>query len=290
VTRMSTWPVIAAALLGSMVLTRFAANEEFDPLPRSRPSGPGAPSPPGEPSQRLAASRWIRRNHAGRDVSLLEGVWVVTGAGLPLLVLDPGAATVALGAGFTGAYDDLHPDAARKGLRGHLGALRRGEVSPGTLKIVGLCSTAVAGSLVSGRRNVIDIALDTALVAGSANMANLFDLRPGRCLKVVIAMGVPLAGGGFGARGAAAAAGVGASVMVLPADLKGWTMLGDTGANALGALLGHSAAGGTRFFRLAALVVLTAGTLLSERVSFSTVIDNNPFLHAIDQWGRVSAP
>lgn len=273
-----------------MALTRSAAIEGFDPLPRSRPSEPGAPSQPGEPSQRLAASRWTRGNHAGQHVSLLEGVWAVTGSGLALLVLDPGAATVAFGAGVTGAYDDLHPDAARKGLRGHLGALRRGEVSPGALKIVGLCSTAAVGSWVSGRRNVTNIGLDTALVAGSANMANLLDLRPGRCLKVVITIGAPLACGAFGARGPAAAAVVGASAMVLPADLKGLTMLGDTGANALGALLGHSAAGGSRSFRLAALAVLTAGTLLSERVSFSAVIDNNPLLHALDQWGRVSAP
>ena len=277
----------AAVLLGAMALTRSAAIARFDPLPRGRPSEPGAASHDHHRSQPLVASRWTRSNHAGHEVTLLEGVWVVTGSSLPLMVFDPAAATVAIGAGVTGAYDDLHPDAARKGLRGHLSALCRGEVSAGALKIVGLCGTAAVGSWVSGRRNVIDIGLDTAVVAGSANMANLFDLRPGRCLKVVIAMGVPLACAALGARGPAAAAAVGASAMALPADLKGSTMLGDTGANALGALLGHSAAGGSRSFRLAVLAVLTGGTLLSERVSFSAVIDKHRLLRALDQWGRV---
>jgi len=271
VTRMPTWPLTVAALLGSVVMTRVAARAGFDPLP-----GRAVPEPEG-------TSRWARRNHAGDEVTLLEGVWAVVGSGLPLLAIDPCAATVAFGAGVTGAYDDLHPDAARKGLRGHLGALSRGELSPGALKIVGLCATAAAGSWIGGRRHPLDIGLDAALVAGSANMANLFDLRPGRCLKVIVAFGVPLT---CGSRGPAAAAAIGASAMLLPTDLKGATMLGDTGANALGALLGQSAAGGSRFFRCGALAVLTAGTLLSERVSFSAVIDNNPVLRAVDHWGR----
>lgn len=267
--RMPTWPATVAALLGSVALTRTAAQARFDPLP-----------PSGEPS------RWSRLNHRGDEVSLLEGVWAVVGSGLPLVALDPSAATVAFGAGATGAFDDLHPDATRKGLRGHLGALRRGEVSPGTIKIVGLCGTAALGSWVGGRRNPLDIGLDAAVVAGSANMANLLDLRPGRCLKVIVGVGVPLAWGYGASRGPAAASAVGASLVLLPCDLRGTTMLGDTGANALGALLGHSSAGGSRRSRLVVLAVLTAATLVSERVSFSAVIDANPFVRAIDQWGR----
>lgn len=270
---MPAWPLTPVALIGSMVATRAVARARFDPFTCTAMSEPEA------------TSVWSRRNHAGNEVTLLEGVWAVVGSGLPLLAVDPAAAAVAWGAGVTGAYDDLHPDAARKGLRGHLGALLKGELSPGALKIVGLCATAAAGSWLSGRRNPLDLGLEAALVAGSANMANLFDLRPGRCLKVIVAIGLPLTSG---VRGPAAAAALGASVVLLPADLKGVTMLGDTGANALGALLGHSAAGGSRAVRCTALAALTAGTLLSERVSFSAVIADNPVLHAVDQWGRLS--
>ena len=81
--------------------------------------------------------------------------------------------------------------------------------------------TAVLSSLVGG-----------AVVAGAANAVNLFDLRPGRALKVTVAAGLPLVGG------VAAATAVGSSLGVVRDDLRASSMLGDTGANAAGALLG----------------------------------------------------
>jgi hypothetical protein len=67
-------------------------------------------------------------------------------------------------------------------------------------------------------------------------------------------------------------------------------MLGDCGANALGALLGWSAATRTSApTRALALGTVVALTLASERVSFSTVIETNPVLAAVDQWGRQTA-
>lgn len=119
-------------------------------------------------------------------------------------------------------------------------------------------------------------------MAGTANLVNLLDLRPGRALKAVIVLGAP------GALGSApAAAAVGASVGVIADDLDARAMLGDTGANAAGALLGlalveRSGLAG----RSLALAVLTALTLASERVSFSAVIDRQPLLRRLDQWGR----
>lgn len=230
--------------------------------------------------------RWLRHNHAGRPVSLLEGVWCVCGTAVGLAPVDPVGAGTALGAGLTGAYDDLHPDAARKGLMGHLGALTRGQLSPGALKIVGLLGTGVLGAVVDGRRTLFDVGLDASVVAATANMINLLDLRPGRALKVVLAAGVPLM---CGVRGRAAGACVGAAVVLIRADLAGTTMLGDTGANCLGALLGRSAASGSRIRRTALLSALAAGTLVSERVSFSAVIEADPRLRALDQWGRAAS-
>ena len=75
--------------------------------------------------------------------------------------------------------------------------------------------------------------------------------------------------------------------MLLPADLAGETMLGDTGANALGALLAaafveRSGARG----RVAAAAALLALTVASERVSFTSVIESTPVLRELDRWGR----
>jgi hypothetical protein len=124
----------------------------------------------------------------------------------------------------------------------------------------------------------VDVLLDGAVVAGAANLLNLFDLRPGRALKVgllgAVAVGAP------GPAGAAAA--------LLPADLRERVMLGDAGANALGALLGLAAVHRwtSRTARLGVLAGLTAVTGASEVVSFTSVIERTPPLRALDALGR----
>ncbi len=63
-------------------------------------------------------------------------------------------------------------------------------------------------------------------------------------------------------------------------------MLGDTGANALGALLGLAATRLGRRPRLAVLAGLVALNAASEYVSFTKVIAGNPVLNRIDMLGR----
>ncbi len=265
---------------------------------------------------------WARTNHAGSTVTLLEGpAWVggavagaaaATAVGAVVSRLAPGSASrsaggsagatalVALSAGALGALDDLVGGAADKGLKGHLRALGRGEVTTGAVKIVGLGLTGLLGVAVvdsrgpgrgtaerlvgSGRPGwtaVLSSLVGGAVVAGAANAVNLFDLRPGRALKVTATAGLPLVGG------VAAATAVGASLGVVRDDLRGSSMLGDTGANAAGALLGLALVERTGLVgRATALVGLAALTLASERVSFTQVIEANPVLRRIDEWGR----
>jgi len=66
-------------------------------------------------------------------------------------------------------------------------------------------------------------------------------------------------------------------------------MLGDCGANALGAVVGWTLAAhlGPRG-RLVAATGIVGLTLASERVSFSRVIESNPALAFLDRWGRHS--
>jgi hypothetical protein len=63
-------------------------------------------------------------------------------------------------------------------------------------------------------------------------------------------------------------------------------MLGDAGANALGAMLGASAAGLSRPARLALLAVIAGLTASSEKVSFTRVIERTPALRWLDMLGR----
>ena len=189
-------------------------------------------------------ARWDRTNHAGATVTLLEGPVYAVAAALGGLAGGPAAlpvVTVSLGVGAFGALDDLHGDATSKGLRGHLGALARGEVTTGAVKIVGLAATGLVGAALADRRSgrgALATLVGGAVVAGAANVANLLDLRPGRALKAVALTAVPLLVPPTAGGATTAAAALGAAAGAAPADLRGESMLGDTGANAAGALLG----------------------------------------------------
>lgn len=237
-----------------------------------------------------ARAPWQRSNHAEEAVTLLEGPAAVSAAVVGLL-MGPGprggAAVAVLVPGILGGVDDLFGDTGTKGLRGHLGALRAGRVTTGAAKIGGLGATALVCALLerSERDPLGLLVTDTVLVAGTANLVNLLDLRPGRALKATTAVGalllLPVASRPLGA------AVVGASVGVLPRDLAGKSMLGDCGANALGGLLGLALVRGLGpRSRLGAAALVTGLTLLSERVSFTRVIESTPVLRRIDAWGR----
>lgn len=245
-------------------------------------------------------ARWTRTNHRGEPVSLLEGPAVAAGLLVGASVGSGGGragaavAVATAGAAAFGIVDDLgeDPDAKRKGLRGHLGALARGELTTGGLKVLGIGASALAAAALAlprtGSRaaHVGDVLASGALVAGTANLVNLLDLRPGRALKAVTLASAPLVLAP-GPGGGVAAAVVGASGAAFQSDLAETDMLGDGGANALGAAVGTALVlGAPRPVRLAALGVVLALTAASERVSFTRVIERTPVLRELDGWGR----
>ena len=259
------------------------------------------------------AQRWTRRNHAGQPVTLFEGPAYAVGAAAGALAGGAGApaAVAGLGAALFGGLDDLGGDGSSKGLRGHLAAARRGELTTGAVKIVGLGTTGlISAHLIdrAGQQNGIPATLvGGGVIAGSANLANLLDLRPGRALKMVLLAAAPLVSASGGSHTtatgtgtaacarstatatSAAGAAAGAALAMVPDDLAGRTMLGDTGANSAGALLGTAlVARAGPCGRLVALAVLTALTLASERVSFTSVIEKTPVLRELDALGRPS--
>lgn len=242
---------------------------------------------------------WNRTNHRGEPVTLLEGPAYAAGAAAAL-ALTPGvpralrtaAVGVAAGAGAFGVYDDLYGNGDRRGMRGHLKALTKGELTTGGVKIVGIGGAGLlAGALV--RRGPGDTIVDKALagitIAAAANAVNLFDLRPGRAIKAAAIAAAPALLRDGVAPGAAAVrcAGLGAALALLPEDLDERAMLGDAGANALGAVLGTAAAASaSRAGLVWRAAALTAVTIASEKVSFTKVIANTPALRAVDGLGR----
>jgi UDP-GlcNAc:undecaprenyl-phosphate/decaprenyl-phosphate GlcNAc-1-phosphate transferase len=236
---------------------------------------------------------WLRTNHRGEPVTLLEGPAFVAGA-VTAVAVSPGvparmrvaAVFAGTAAGALGAYDDLLGSGDSRGFKGHLTALARGEVTTGAVKILGIGAAGLAAAALAGtgrrRGTTADLLINGALVAGTANLLNLFDLRPGRALKV----GVLAAAPGTLSGSAVTAAPFGAALALLPADLGERAMLGDVGANALGALLGVSAAHLPRPVRLGLLTGVVALNAASEVVSFTQVIQATPALRWIDQLGR----
>ena len=248
---------------------------------------------------------WSRTNHRGEPVTLLEGPAVALGAIAGVLAQArlasvagsagasrhanwrPSAAMALGGAGAAafGAYDDLADSGDRRGFRGHLGALRHGEVTTGAVKLGGIGATGIVSAALTGG-SPADMVINAGLIAGGANLLNLFDLRPGRAIKVAVASAALI--GAAGQDGVAAP--LGAALALLPEDLGERAMLGDAGANALGAMLGASAAGLPRSARIALLAGIAGLTAASEKVSFTKVIERTPALRWLDMLGRRPAP
>ena len=237
--------------------------------------------------------RWQRTNFRGTTVSLTAGPAVAAGAlagaagaGVPGALLCGGAA------GALGLYDDLYGDTHARGLGGHARALAQGRVTTGLVKLAGLVTAGAASSVLGGRRGV-RVGADAALVAGTANLVNLLDLRPGRALKAVgtvgAVMAVAMPRADLAPAAGVAACCVGVAAAAMPSDLAERAMIGDCGANALGAMLGWTMASGLpttgRRIALAAVIALT---LASERVSFTGLIESTPWLRVLDEWGRAA--
>jgi hypothetical protein len=203
--------------------------------------------------------------HRGRQlVDLVLGCGLLRqnyrGARLPVVGWVTAANEPAVAA--IGLVDDLWSGPER-GFRAHVRAGR----TTGVLKLAGiplyglLRTRSVSGALVVGL---------------SANALNQLDTRPGRALKAYCAV-APLV-----------RAPLRVAVLLAPYDLREMVMLGDSGANALGALLGLNSVervtGKGRLILIGGLLGLTA---LGERTSLGTLIERSPVLRRIDGWGRV---
>lgn len=221
----------------------------------------------------------------GRSLLAVIGVGDAGTASARLVVL---AAVVVFG--FLGLVDDLLGDAHDRGLRGHLRAAARGRVTTGFVKLGGGAAVAlVLAGAVQGDRP-LRVLVDGAVIALAANMGNLLDRAPGRTGKWGLACYVPVAiAAGASSAGVALGAVAGSAAVLLWPDLRERLMLGDTGANALGAALGVTTVlvvgEGVRDGTALALLGLT---LLSEVVSFSRIIAAVPPLRIFDRLGRLS--
>jgi UDP-N-acetylmuramyl pentapeptide phosphotransferase/UDP-N-acetylglucosamine-1-phosphate transferase len=213
------------------------------------------------------ARRWERTNHAGRTVDLYAGPAAALAAAVAAARARPVAGLAVLAAGVCGAYDDIAGAGdPRRGFRAHLTALRHGEITSGAVKLFGIGAAGLAAGALLKERPV-DKVLAGVVIAGAAHAVNLLDVRPGRAAGAVLALAAPgLLRRGPGGELAAAATGTAAAV--LPDDLAERSMLGDTGAHALGAALGAAAVlSNGRAGLVAHAAAAVAAAVRGERVS-----------------------
>ncbi|HEY5493195.1 MAG TPA: hypothetical protein VIK15_01275 [Candidatus Anoxymicrobiaceae bacterium] len=216
-----------------------------------------------------------------------------------------------LGFCLLGLIDDVAGDSGARGFKGHFSEGLHGSFTTGLVKaFLGFVVAMVAMQpwlYIAGRMNASAYAtwvMNAALVALTANLFNLLDLRPGRALKVffpalALCAGLTLrfetlAGGGFMLPYAplyfyvTPALSIAAIALVLfPGDLREKFMLGDVGSNVLGAVIGLGLVLGTSFWwRLGVLILVLILNILSEKYSFSKAISSNRALNWIDSLGR----
>jgi UDP-GlcNAc:undecaprenyl-phosphate/decaprenyl-phosphate GlcNAc-1-phosphate transferase len=207
-------------------------------------------------------------------------------------------------AGCVGLVDDASSDKSVKGLGGHLKEFREGRLTTGAVKAVfgGSAATALAVLLylqsrgAGSVRPVWMVPADVLVLALSMNAFNLFDLRPGRALKVWLPITAALWYAAWSAAPSSVrlvytqpelVAGFVVALLIFPFDLRERVMLGDAGTMAMGALVGWSiiATMGT-WIRLVALALLVALHIATERISLSALIDSIAPLRWLDRLGR----
>jgi len=176
-----------------------------------------------------------------------------------------------------------------RGWRGHGRAVLRGELSTGALKAAGSLGLALLAMSYLGLSNGRWLLAAGVLVLAT-NVFNLLDMRPGRSIKAFTLLGAGLAIGSTDLRPLWAIGLFAAPIVVAGVyDLRERAMLGDTGANLVGALAGLwlvLTLSGTG--QLVALALLAALTLYGELRSISALVERTPGLRELDSWGRPS--
>lgn len=191
-----------------------------------------------------------------------------------------------LGVALLGLIDDAFSSEAR-GWRGHLKAIKSGSFSTGALKAVGALTLALF--TLSGWGNSFGkFAVAVLILVLSTNLFNLLDLRPGRAFKCFLFVAVLISLLSWSLVGVEVLSPLLGAVLVVGFfDLREQTMLGDTGSNLIGGMVGiwilisFDLTG-----QLIALGLLVLITLYAEFRSLTTLIDRIPLLRKLDSLGR----
>ncbi|WP_066637515.1 hypothetical protein [Desulfolucanica intricata] len=245
----------------------------------------------------IKEAKFVRPNFRGELIPVGVGiVFFITSliVFIPCLIISPieikhkSVQLLAAIAGITclGLIDDNWGSRDATGLKGHFKQLFKGRITTGAIKALGGGLIAFIISIFQGQG--IQILLNTLIIALSINSINLLDLRPGRAGKGFILGALFLTIFGwerielnflfiF----------LGALIAYLPFDLKANVMMGDSGSNALGIILGIISVWILPLtVKIVLLVFLVTFHILTEKYSLTKIIEKNKLLDSLDRLGR----
>lgn len=257
--------------------------------------------------QLLKKAGMVRKNYRGQRVPTAGGIllfvtlvltWsvvtflmvfldVFTGSIREMMMFLAGSiAIVFLGWQDDGAYDTLC-----KGFRGHVRILfHEKRMTSGMLKALGGFGTAII-ICIPISYSMFETVINILLLGLTTNLINLFDLRPARAIKVFWLIVIPVFI--FSPYGDSYFAWiwflplVSATLWFFFRDAKSEIMLGDTGSNFLGYIIGFEM---VLILSLPPKITIVFLLILihfaAERISFSQVIQSKPWLRWVDRLGR----
>lgn len=196
-----------------------------------------------------------------------------------------------LSMGFVGVIDDLIGDVKIKGLVNHIKSTLSGKMTTGFLKaLIGFLMSCIVSIRMTN--SYIEFIVNVFIISLFANTINLFDLRPGRAVKVFMTISFIL----LTASTTRVTEAIPIIILNLAAclyiryDLREVCMLGDTGANILGITLGYYSSLLLDFkVKLPLLTFLVILNAMSEKLSITSVINRSRLLSYLDNMGRGQA-
>lgn len=232
----------------------------------------------------------VKKNWQGNNIPGIAGIafpFIISLASIPLLIygLQDRKINIYLlalwGVSLLGLLDDTYGDSGPKGLKGHFKYLwQHKKLTTGVIKASG---TAIITAWVIINQN--KGFLDWLLLLLNVNTINLLDLRPGRAVKgtlflLMIALIFQLQDYFL----ISMASGV--IIAYARYDLHAKVMLGDTGSNTLGIISGLILLDLPYFAKLTLVIIFAVFHLLTEKFSFSMIIERSNILRKIDRWGQ----
>jgi UDP-GlcNAc:undecaprenyl-phosphate GlcNAc-1-phosphate transferase len=216
-------------------------------------------------------------NYQSKRVLNSAGVWLslstIVGS-LPLFIWYRDLALLwlfSLSITFLGLLDDLFLEKT-KGIRGHLQRLRSGVITTGVIKLGYILLISFGLALLTQRTNWY---LDAFLLSIFANTVNTLDTRPNRAnfffgimllLVSIFTWDNPITVYSYVVAGSL--------IVLFPYEKREKTMLGDSGANLLGAIIGLNLWGLSLGFRIVLAILALIWQIFADNFSLNRIIDS----------------